>query len=356
MLASYLQFTRYQIVIWGTHMAKKVLKVWQVVDSRNFGGIESHILQLSKGLIHLGINVSVIFLNDYGEHPMWAKLSENNINFMVCRRHHSFFNLLTKEQPDLIHSHGYKAGIYSRLLSLLSRTPVISTYHAGELPVGRMKYYDFIDRYTAFLANKVFAVSEKINARLPCKSTVAKNFVNSQTTHLSRGKQVAFIGRLSEEKGVKQLIKIAQQLPHTQFHVYGDGPARSFLSAYKGGNIVLYGQINDMSKVWCNVGLLLLPSIHEGLPMVLLEAMSMGIPAVASDVGDIHKVITAGQNGWLIKSQFTNGYVSAIESYTRMNKHSINEMRTNAQQTILDKFSTQVVLPDLINHYQNAII
>lgn len=344
----------------GIVMSKKLNSVWQVVDSRNFGGIESHILQLACGLKLMGINTHVIFLNDYGQHPMRAQLHDNRIDYYVCNQQ-SLLELLKKHKPTVIHSHGYKAGIISRFSALLSNIPVISTYHAGEKPTGKMAVYDFIDRYTGFLAKATFAVSDLIQQRLPFKSEVAKNFVQMPTfsqDNLTDNsvKQIAFVGRLSKEKGIKQLLAISKALPNITVDVYGDGPEKTYLSEHKSDNLKMHGQVTDMAGVWKNIKLLLLPSEYEGLPMVVLEAMSRGIPVIASDVGDLHKVVKHQNNGWLISKKITKSYVNAINQFTAMTDKQMLDLRDNAQRTIEERYSAKVILPELINCYKKVVL
>ena len=68
-------------------------QIWQVIDSRGFGGIESHIFYLSSALAEKGRNVCVVFLNDYGTHPLEAKFQEENIQYIKCKGPFDFLKL-----------------------------------------------------------------------------------------------------------------------------------------------------------------------------------------------------------------------------------------------------------------------
>lgn len=339
-------------------MTKLMHEVWQVVDSRNFGGIESHILQLVCGLNKMGVSVKVVFTHYYGEHPLFEQLNKGNIAYYVCQQS-TLYELIKKHKPALIHTHGYKASILTRFCCLFNKTPVISTFHAGEKPQGRMWLYDLIDRYSSFLSKHRFAVSQKIKMKIPYQTDIAKNFVNTHVIDTqsidNSDKQVAFVGRLSKEKGTDNLLKIAEALPNINFHIYGDGPEKETLIKSNVSNLILHGQQTKMDDVWSNIGLLILPSLYEGLPMVVLEAMARGIPVVASDVGDLYKVITDHKNGWLVKPGDIAAYVNTIKYCFALTDKDKQQLHINIKSTIKNNYSVDAVLPELIFNYQKVL-
>ncbi|MEF1340636.1 glycosyltransferase, partial [Vibrio rotiferianus] len=158
-------------------------KIWLLIDSRIFGGIESHILELAKGLKLFGYRPLVIFTNHYDTHSiLHQKLSNEHIecayldqlssNGQKKRLFQQLSSAVMQHRPDVIHTHGYKAALVARVAKILSRTfpKLISTFHAGESPTGKVWLYDFVDRYTGFVSNSRFAVSKEIQRKLPCSS------------------------------------------------------------------------------------------------------------------------------------------------------------------------------------------
>ena len=112
-----------------------------MLDSRSFGGIETHVLELAKGLAKFQIDVEVVFLANYGNHPLLPLLKEHGISFRVMNW--GIFSLalaLIKEQPLLVHTHGYKADIYGRLAGFLASCTLVSTFHAGEVLSGKLHF------------------------------------------------------------------------------------------------------------------------------------------------------------------------------------------------------------------------
>tara|TARA_B100000809_G_scaffold256324_1_gene296132 strand:- start:7006 stop:8016 length:1011 start_codon:yes stop_codon:yes gene_type:complete len=328
--------------------------IWLLLDSSKAGGIETHVLQLANGLRDHGEAPLVVFLTDYGQHPLRDLLQHNGISQITLDG--GFTALLKKlrqERPAILHTHGYKAGIFGRLSAWISKIPVISTYHSGEIASGKLAFYDWIDRYSAGLAVQVFAVSPQIAKRLPVKAKVFDNFVNTRDLQNSTGKQIAFVGRVSNEKGPDYFASLAKQLPHLSFHLYGDGPLLPELKKHCPENLYLHGQLDNMDTIWPKIGLLVIPSRYEGLPMAALEAMARGIPVLAYRVGALNKLIKNNINGWLITSGDFNLLVDHVDNWYEMPTSSKYCLQMSAKRTIENNFSSAIAIPKIIAIYKS---
>jgi len=327
--------------------------IWILLDSRNTGGIESHVLQLAEGLGKFREKVCVLFLTHYGDHPLREVLQKRGISSRTLDgRFISLWRALRKRPPSILHTHGYKAGIFGRLAARLSRVPVITTYHAGETPTGRLALYDWIDRHTAMLADNVLAVSPQIAQRLPVAAQLADNFIDTSDLDHSTGEQIAFVGRLSGEKGTDYLPLLANRFPERNFHVYGDGPQALELSNQAPNNLYIHGQQDDMSIIWPRIGLLIMPSRHEGLPMAALEAMARSIPVLASRVGALDKLIDSGVNGWLVKPGDIDELAGRLQLWLKMGEQQKRCFKLAAREKVIKQFSADIVVPQLISSYR----
>ncbi|WP_104403027.1 glycosyltransferase family 4 protein [Vibrio penaeicida] len=330
------------------------LRVWLVLDSQSFGGIESHIVQLSLGLISLGCKAEVVFVKQYNSaHPMLPKLKALCIPYrFLSGSPIDLYKQVKFDQPDAIHTHGYKASLYARLVRPFISPPIISTMHAGEIGSGKLKFYLWLERNTHQLSHHCFAVSSKIADRVKTPIPIIKNFINIEQSKFSNGEQIAFVGRLSEEKAPDRFLEMASNDLNHQYHVYGDGPMMQTLNATATENVIFHGQQTDMSGVWQNIGLLVIPSHYEGLPMVALEAMSRSIPVVSTPVGDLPKLIQNGVNGWVNEYSLLPAAIAQWQSMPQVKKMALKKM---ARRAIENSYSAQAVIPSLLQVYQRCI-
>lgn len=328
--------------------------VWLVLDSRSFGGIETHVLELARGLLKHQISVEVIFIADYGEHPIKPLLKQARIPVRVMK--HGLSSLIAasiRVKPLIIHTHGYKAGIYGRLAGLLSGRTLVSTFHAGETLDGKLALYDAVDRISSKISHRVIAVSAQIRGRLRQQCTVMNNFVavGDQTFP---GPQIAFVGRLSHEKGPDHFLRLSSYFSQQSFHFYGDGPMRQWLEAEAGENLVFHGHQNNMAEQWHNIGLLVMPSRSEGLPMAALEAMAHGIPVCAYRVGSLDKLVNK-RNGWLPQPGDFTGLRNSISQWLSCSVRQRFARSRLARKSVLMHFSDRVMIPQIIDCYNLAL-
>ena len=329
-------------------------EVWLLLDSRSFGGVESHVLALAGALRAHRIPARVVFLKDHGPHPMLAALASAAIPYSVLPGGwRGLSAALAAAPPALLHTHGYKVGIFGRLLSRLRRFPCVSTYHAGEPGPGMVRYYNVLDRATARMAGGIVAVSRPIARRLPRRTRVIDNFVPLAPRSERGGREVAFVGRLSEEKGPDLFCGLSALVPGPEFVAYGDGPLRAELEAAHPA-VRFAGQQPSMAGIWERVGLLCMSSRHEGLPMAALEAMAHGIPVAAFAVGGLPGLIEHGRNGWLAPPRDLPALAAAVRVWADLDAAGRTSMGEAARATIAARYTPEAVLPRLLAVYREA--
>ncbi|MDD1775204.1 MAG: glycosyltransferase family 4 protein, partial [Methanobacterium sp.] len=181
-----------------------------------------------------------------------------------------------------------------------------------------------------------------------------------------RKKQIGYLGRLSEEKGIMNLIRaipaILEKDPEVSFLIVGDGPLKSDIEAFINKynlehKVILVGRIphNEMAKYLNEVKLIVIPSYTEGLPNVMLEAMACGTPVLATPVGGIPDVVRDEKTGFIMETNVEE--CLAKHSVRAINHPCLNQIALNARDLIEKEFSfTKAVesydhiLSDLIKH------
>ncbi|MCM2679529.1 glycosyltransferase family 4 protein [Echinimonas agarilytica] len=330
--------------------------IWLMLDSRSNGGIESHVCELATALHQRGHQVSVVFWKRYHKaHPLEVTLQEREINCVVLKGSiHSYMKALQTHQPDIVHTHGYKAGIAARLCAKFYHYAVVSSFHAGEPGQGKVRIYDWLDRASASFSDHRIAVSQGVAERLPAATEVIQNFVtlpnDIERTQDYLG-EVAFVGRLSHEKAPDRFIALAMVHPELKFVVYGDGPMADQLRQSAPSNVYFKGMVEDMSRHWKHIGLLCMPSRFEGLPLAALEALSHGIPVLAAPVGGLKSLICDDVNGWLVDGTDQERWHSHIDHWTSISAGQRSAMSLRSRLLIAKHYSPDAILPKFESIY-----
>ncbi|MCG7499922.1 glycosyltransferase family 4 protein [Vibrio sp. Of7-15] len=281
------------------------MRISILCDTSGFGGIESHLLYLAKLITQNGLECEVVFYQPLPEHPLVSLLEVIDVHCVFLDGHVSSLNRYLSHLPSksLVHAHGYKASILARVLCLLKPIHCFTTFHAGESGDGLVRFYEWLNKKTAFLSHN-FAVSEAIQKTLSANSRLLGNFVFCSPNYLSRTRhtrlQIAFVGRFCRDKGFDRFCQLAKQDFDIDWHIFGSGELTPHIPSQE--NITVHGCVKSMEEHWKDIDLLLMPSRAEGLPLAALEAMSFGVPVLATKVGQLEyllpKALLVEGNKW----------------------------------------------------------
>ena len=164
---------------------------------------------------------------------------------------------------------------------------------------------------------------------------------------------VAFIGLITERKGIDRVLTVAQSMPDTAFLVAGDSPERHEWMERAPPNVEFLGQITYVPALLDQARCLLLPSRGEGLPGVVMEAMAMRCPVVASNIPCIPDLIPDDDHGFLIDEDNIDGYTDAIN--TCKDKQTVQELTVNAYKRVRDRFSWATATQRFIDVYNDTL-
>lgn len=224
--------------------------------------------------------------------------NENGINPVIfnCRSQFDFKtlneikNYAKRSQIELVHSHGMKANFYNSLLPVKR----VATQHGKTSHSLKTRFLEYIEHLALKRMKAIVCVSKQMFNTLPYKNKVLiENFLSFNNekikySHCGNINLVA-IGRLSPEKGIEDAITAISTLEDTYLTIVGDGSEKEKLIKMANGrhNISFVGFQKDITKFLLEADALIMPSHREGLPMILIEACSVGIPIIASQVGGI---------------------------------------------------------------------
>ncbi|MDX2158560.1 MAG: glycosyltransferase family 4 protein [Hyphomicrobiaceae bacterium] len=331
--------------------------VWLIVDSRSVGGIERHVAILAQGLLRSGIEVEVVLYADHGGNPWCEQLRDARVPVrFLDGTMRGLARALRKGRPALLHTHGYKAGVLGRAVALLAGVPVVSTFHSGEEPPFPVNLYYRLDEWTSLTAHRI-VVSEKIQGKVPWQSRLIPNYLvpPGRPAQGPLPRRVGFVGRMSHEKAPDLFCELARRAPAgIEWHAWGDGAMRGDLERQFGDVVAFHGVVSDVRPVWESLGLLVMPSRYEGLPLAALEALSMGVPVIASRVGGVPSVVLPGRTGWLVEVGDIEGALSALEAWRAMSAATGNALRYDCWRHVADNFSEARMLPRILEVYRDA--
>ena len=331
--------------------------IWLLIDSGGVGGAERHVATLAQSLRRCGLRAEVLLYQDHGNVPWLAQLACADVPVrMLDGTVAELYHAIKSVRPILLHTHGYKAGILGRPAARLLGVPVVSTFHTGDrerLPVG---LYDLLDEWTSFLGKRI-AVSPVIQKRLPFSSFQISSYVSvpSVPPQGSLPRRVGFVGRLREEKQPDQFCALARRSPSgVEWHVYGDGPMRARLEREHADIVRFHGAVSDMGPVWRSLGLLVMTSRFEGLPVAALEALAAGVPVLSSRVGGVPSIVQDGITGWLFEPDDLDGAERGLQSWLELDAASQKRLREASWCHVGKNFSEATVFPRVLAVYQAA--
>jgi glycosyltransferase involved in cell wall biosynthesis len=235
---------------------------------------------------------------------------------------------LRLERPLIVHTHTAKAGTLGRIAAVIARVPIrVHTFHGhvlhGYFSPTVTRLIVLLERVLGRMTTYAAVVGEDVRAdlvaarivRLDRSRVIAPGVAQPPARDRlearvalgvdSGGLVVAFIGRLTGIKRTERFVDLARALqgscPDVMFLIVGDGPEREKLESRADGlsQLVFAGWRADMAEVYAATDLVVLTSDNEGMPVALIEAAMHGIPAVATEVGSVGRVVENGSTGVL---------------------------------------------------------
>ncbi len=279
----------------------------------------------------------------------------------------------------VVHSHGYKPNIFLHIVSS-KRLKKISTVHGWSKETAHLKtrLYEYLDALALKRMNCIIAVSKAVEKDLikrglqKEKIEIIYNGINvnhaRNASHLNTSQLlkeyeippgtfvIGTLGRLAIVKGHSYLIQaipsILKEIPGCMLLIAGSGPLYSNLNNLikalgLENNIKLIGYIKELEPFFSSIDLFVLPSLSEGLPISLLEAMRHGKPCVASAAGGITEIITDGAAGLLVPPANVKALAQAITSLYK-DEGRMKQLSANGQKLVECNFSAK----SMANQYE----
>jgi glycosyltransferase involved in cell wall biosynthesis len=178
-----------------------------------------------------------------------------------------------------------------------------------------------------------------------------------QQADASQGRYFAFAGRMSAEKGIDTILEAAALVPECPVQLAGDGPLLESLQSKAPPNVTFVGRLGaeEMARFYRESRCLLHSSTcFEMCPLVISEAMSHGIPVIASDIGGRHELVADGETGLLFEPGNARQLAEAMKTLWNDADRCV-EMGRAGRWMATERFAEQVYYDQLIEIYQRAV-
>jgi glycosyltransferase involved in cell wall biosynthesis len=358
---------------------------------RSISGVSKVVTQIALGLKERGIDIFVVSSRLRDELEVDTKISIFEID--VSKRKHlrdlylarKTFSILFKhrDEYDIIHSHSpHLSPMMAAVAGKIVRKPVITTIH-GKFPrpknllLGGL--FKVTTKITFLLSDRVTFVNEEAREyyRIPT-GIVIENGIDAgfflpdnKLRRETRAKlgisdndiALLYVGRLSKDKGIFELLEAfskarTQTSRPLKLVFVGEGETEEILDRVEelgiDRDVILSGTQTDVMPFYCAADIFVLYSMHEGLPMVLLEAASCGLAIVSTRVGGIPALIKDKENGLLLDYGDTDVLVGKLVSLAD-DESLRQQLGKNARNSIIDGYTIDKTIDRYMDLYNSLI-
>jgi glycosyltransferase involved in cell wall biosynthesis len=374
------------------------IRVALLTTSVEFGGIEQVVLNL---LDHMepGVQLypvvftrtdtadSIFFEELRARRVVHEALIVNNVrpvyvaNPLVNLR--QALAIFRRERFDLVHCHGYRANMFGVMLAKSCGIPAVATCH-GYIPNDRkLRFYRALDGHLLRRFTRVVAVSPAMKDELvsdrgvdaaridvipnavaevsPSERERRRRDMRARLQVRDGGFVFGYVGRLSPEKGVEHFLAAARLLAgrgvRARYLVVGDGPDRPRLeglaSEMPTSEVTFAGFQRDTDSWFAAMDAFVLPSLTEGTPVALLQAMAHGLPAIASNVGGVPAVIAHLDTGLLVPPGEPDRLADAMARVLEQPETG-RGLATRARESIARRYGTQEWIARTVGVYRSV--
>jgi sugar transferase (PEP-CTERM/EpsH1 system associated) len=364
------------------------LAIAHVLSSFGTGGQERVALDLARRQHSEGHRVFAISLAPGVEGPLGAEFRNAGVETQTVPKGPGFepslafrlSRLLTERRVNVVHTHNPHALIYGAPAASLARAAAVHTKHGMNPDTVRRMWLRrtasaLVDAYVACTESlaetarknsecdptRLFVIPNGIDTSRFTPSDERRRAIRSELGIPGDAWVVGTVGRLAPEKDQALLIKAMGPLLDERRHlvIVGDGPEREALKAqveatWRTQFVHMPGARNDVESLLAAFDAFALTSKTEGLPLGVLEAMSMGLPVIATKVGGIPDVIESGVTGYLVPA---GGLRELTTRLVWLSGHqgAGREIGAEARRQVAAKYSVELMSRNYADLYERIL-
>jgi glycosyltransferase involved in cell wall biosynthesis len=364
-----------------------------VIDGLEFGGGERVFLQLAAGLK----DRYQVFIAATPAREFEKRIKKLNIPFFpvdMSRRTSlkpisQIKNIIKTHKIDVVHSQGARADFFARLASRsVGLSHILCTVampvEGFDIGIIRKKAYRFMDYVSQRYVEHFIVVSDSLKQFLiEMKGIPAKQItkihngieldqynpdaefcdLRKEFEMPSNDPLIGAIGRMVWQKGFEYLIHSLPEIidinPGAKILFVGEGPLKNDLRKLAEDlnvidNVIFTGFRNDMQSILSSLDILVVPSLLEGFPMVILEGMAMAKPIIAASLPGILEQIESDKTGIIVPPKNSSAISSSIIDLLK-NKNKAFRLGRKAREFVLENFTVQKMICKTEQVYQELL-
>ena len=371
-----------------------------VFDNLEFGGGERGFVQIINSLNRTRYKIMVaclpteVFIEKVKGNEVQINSVDmrNRFNPMAILR---LVNLMKREDVDIVHSQGVRADFFARMAAKLARVPVVVS--TVQMPVEgfnvntiKKVIYTALNRFSEHFVDGFIVVSDALEKMMIEKQRIESQRVvkiyngieideyrmdyDKEAIHVKSSLReemglkkdipiIGVIGRLVWQKGFEYFIEaipgLLKKFKDARFLIVGEGKLEEELKLKSKrlgleDKLIFTGFRSDIKEVLASIDVFVMPSLLEGLPMTLLEAMAMGTPIVATDIDGITEVLDNGKTGLLVPPKDTKALTDAI-TYLLVHSDKAYQIGLTARKVVEERFRVDVMVQKVEEVYEELL-
>ncbi len=364
---------------------------WFITELDIRGGAENFVLRAAPLLREYGWDLRIITLQKGGDFlqqlvQQGIPCVELNFNVFSGTQVLAKLNQMWSNSPPVIlHTHLFHAGMIGRILAKKARIPIVVVHQHG-LESNRSQVRSIVDRITSRWVTQYAVSCKAVSAMLQTRERIPASIISviyngvlvsqAQEASIRNSHQsvpfdqvqktmiIGNVGRLEPEKGHEDLLQAFARLTNEnasppQLWILGDGSLRDRLVSVTKelgiqNQVHFWGAQKNVAPFLDKIDIFILPSRWEGLSMALLEAMSRGIPVIATEVGGNPEIIQHEVHGLLIPAGDPGAITEAIE-FLRNNPTNRRKLGIQGQQHVIENYSLEKTVCSIDQLYKGLL-
>jgi glycosyltransferase involved in cell wall biosynthesis len=355
------------------------MKIAHVVDSMEVGGAETLVSQMCRLQREQGHEPRVYVVGTLG--ALGEQMQRENYCVQANVGRHlsdasqAFYQIFRRLHPDVVHLHNPTPTVYAGIAARMAGVPsIVSTRHSlvgsPRRPVVELKYAvaatccDWIVGICDATTNNIKSIhsvpARKItriyNGVAPIKRVALKQWPPKT------GFTLLYVGRLEPVKNHTLLLEAFRaalsSMPGLRLWMVGDGSQRKVLESLArelciSEQVTFWGQQLDVAPFFSAADAFIMSSKSEGLPMSLLQAFSVGLPTIVTDVGGMAEAVRLAHAGITVPVTNPSEMAAAIHQLARSDAERVR-LSKNAEDAFQSRFTLETMADAYMNLYRNT--